>query len=55
MFAMGVNGQNLFIDRANKIVVAKLSSWKKRTDCVPMWLTHRRFEGLQRALIRIPE
>ena len=55
MFAMGVNGQNLFIDRANKIVVAKLSSWKKRTDSVPMWLTHRGFEGLQRALIRIPE
>ncbi len=52
---MAVNGQNLFVDRANKIVVAKLSSWKKRTDPVPLWLTHRGFESLQRAMMRTSE
>jgi CubicO group peptidase (beta-lactamase class C family) len=55
MFAMGIHGQNLFVDRANKIVVAKLSSWKRRTDPLPLWLTHRGFERLRRALIRTPE
>jgi CubicO group peptidase (beta-lactamase class C family) len=50
MFAMGIHGQHLFIDRANRIVVAKLSSCKKRIDSVSLWLTHRGFERLQRAL-----
>ena len=54
MFAMGVNGQHLFVDRANKIVVVKLSSWRRRTDPIPLWLTHRGFERLQRALTRFP-
>jgi len=55
MFAMGVNGQHLFVDRANKIVVVKLSSWRRRTDPIPLWLTHRGFQQLQRALIRFPD
>jgi len=38
-FAMGFTDKNLFIDRANRIVVAKLSSWKKPIDYVPLWLT----------------
>jgi CubicO group peptidase (beta-lactamase class C family) len=50
MFAMGIHGQNLFIDRAHRIVVAKLSSWKQRIDYVPLWATHRGFERLQRKL-----
>ena len=50
MFAMGIHGQNLFIDRANRIVVAKLSSWKQRIDYLPLWATHRGFERLQRTL-----
>jgi CubicO group peptidase (beta-lactamase class C family) len=48
MFAMGIHGQNLFIDRANRIVVAKLSSWKRHIDYVPLWATHRGFARLQR-------
>jgi len=52
MFAMGIHGQNLFIDRANRIVVAKLSSWKQRVDYVPLWATHRGYERLQRRLTR---
>jgi CubicO group peptidase (beta-lactamase class C family) len=52
MFAMGIHGQNLFIDRANRIVVAKLSSWKRRIDYLPLSATHRGFEKLQRTLGR---
>jgi CubicO group peptidase (beta-lactamase class C family) len=52
MFAMGIHGQNLFIDRANRIVVAKLSSWKQRIDYLPLWVTHRGFEKLQQTLMR---
>ena len=52
MFAMGIHGQNLFIDRANAIVVAKTSSWKKPVDYLPLWATHRGFEKLQRTLAR---
>jgi CubicO group peptidase (beta-lactamase class C family) len=52
MFAMGIHGQNLFIDRANRIVVAKLSCWKQPIDYLPLWVTHRGFERLQRALTR---
>jgi CubicO group peptidase (beta-lactamase class C family) len=52
MFAMGIHGQNLFIDRANRIVVAKLSCWKQRVDYLPLWATHRGFERLRRTLAR---
>jgi CubicO group peptidase (beta-lactamase class C family) len=52
MFAMGIHGQNLFIDRANRIVVAKLSCWKQRVDYLPLWATHRGFERLQRTMVR---
>jgi len=51
IFAMGVYGQNLFVDRANKIVVAKFSSWKKPIDYLPLGLTHKWYERLQRSLI----
>jgi CubicO group peptidase (beta-lactamase class C family) len=51
MFAMGIYGQNLFIDRANRIVVAKFSSWKKSTDYFGLWVTHRGFGRLERSLV----
>jgi CubicO group peptidase (beta-lactamase class C family) len=50
MFAMGIHGQNLFIDRERKLVVAKLSSWKKPVDYLPLWLTHKSFEALRTSL-----
>ena len=40
LFAMGAHGQNLFIDRANHIVIAKFSSWSQLTDERALWLTH---------------
>jgi CubicO group peptidase (beta-lactamase class C family) len=38
LFAMGVYGQNLFIDRANKIVIAMFLS--QPTDGRALWLSH---------------
>jgi CubicO group peptidase (beta-lactamase class C family) len=50
MFAMGIHGQNLFIDPERKLVVAKLSSWKKPVDYLPLWATHKSFEALRTSL-----
>ena len=40
LFAMGIYGQNLFIDRINRVVVAKTSSWAAPTVNLALWLTH---------------
>ncbi|MGJ5180358.1 serine hydrolase domain-containing protein [Bradyrhizobium oligotrophicum] len=41
MFAMGIHGQNLFVDAANAIVIAKLSSWAQPVEGQSIWLTHQ--------------
>ena len=41
MFAMGIHGQNLFVDRENGVVIAKVSSQDQRTDHRALALTHR--------------
>lgn len=51
LFAMGVHGQNLFVDRAHKIVIAKFSSWGRPTDYVALGLTHLAVRRMQRSLI----
>lgn len=40
LFAMGIYGQNLFVDQTNNLVIAKFSSWKKPTDYIALPLTH---------------
>lgn len=40
LFAMGIHGQNLFVDRARQLVVAKLSS-QDELDYRSIGLTHR--------------
>jgi len=50
MFAMGIHGQNLFVDRANRIAVAKLSSQADRIDHRAMLLTHRGVAEFRRLL-----
>ncbi|MGY3454010.1 serine hydrolase domain-containing protein [Bradyrhizobium sp. USDA 4353] len=50
LFAMGIHGQNLFVDRKNKIVMAKFSSWPQPVDGRTMWLTHAGFDELRRCL-----
>lgn len=52
LFAMGIYGQNLFVDRANQIVIAKFSSWKKPTDYMATALTHHMVKRIRLSLIR---
>jgi CubicO group peptidase (beta-lactamase class C family) len=48
IFAMGIHGQNLFIDQENQVVVAKFSSWKKASDAFPFIVTHKVFPFLRK-------
>ena len=41
LFAMGIHGQNLFVDRANGIVIAKVSSQGQPIEPQSIWLTHK--------------
>jgi CubicO group peptidase (beta-lactamase class C family) len=49
LFAMGVYGQNLFIDRDNGIVIAKLSS-QEQVDYRAIRMTHRAVREIRRCL-----
>jgi hypothetical protein len=51
LFAMGVHGQNLFVDRANDIVIAKLSSGADPIDYAAIVLTHRAVAEIRRRLL----
>ncbi len=50
MFAMGIHGQNLFVDRANRIVIAKFSSQPSAIDYAALPMTHRAVEAIRRYL-----
>lgn len=50
LFAMGVHGQNLFIDPANQIVIAKFSS-QDRFDYPVVRLTHAAITELRRCVL----
>ncbi len=54
LFAMGVHGQNLFIDRANRLVIAKLSSQDGKIEQQAMALTHRAVPEIRRRLMGTP-
>jgi hypothetical protein len=47
---MGIHGQNLFIDRANEIVIAKLSSQALPLDAARIGLTMRAVSQLRKFL-----
>lgn len=51
LFAMGIHGQNLFVDRANGIVIAKLSS-QDALDNRAIGLTHRAVAEIRRLLLQ---
>ncbi|MBL6458528.1 beta-lactamase family protein [Belnapia sp. T6] len=51
LFAMGIHGQNLFIDRANRLVIAKLSSQDNPIDAEAIGLTHRFLPAVRRYLV----
>jgi hypothetical protein len=50
VFGMGIHGQNLFIDRANEIVIAKLSSQALPLDAARIGLTMRAVSQLRKFL-----
>ncbi len=52
LFAMGTHGQNLFIDPANRLVIAKLSFHETPFDYRLQVLTHQSFAEIRRCLLR---
>jgi len=50
LFAMGIHGQNLFVDPANRLVIAKLSSQGAPVDTAAWALTHRALPEFRRCL-----
>ena len=50
LFGMGIHGQNLFVDRANEIVIAKLSSQAQPLDAPRIALTMAAVSEVRKAL-----
>jgi len=50
LFAMGIHGQNLFVDRARRVVIAKFSSLDQPIDYPALVLTHRMADEIRRLL-----
>src|SRR5688572_19655879 len=50
VFGLGIHGQNLFIDRANQLVIAKLSSQAAPLDAARIGLTMRAVSQLRKFL-----
>ena len=54
LFAMGIHGQNLFVDPANRLVIAKVSSQDSPIDFQAVSLTHRAVPEIRRCLLEGP-
>jgi CubicO group peptidase (beta-lactamase class C family) len=50
---MGIHGQNLYVDRANEIVIAKLSSQPLPLDAAQVATTTREIDAIRSALAPI--
>ena len=50
MFGMGIHGQNLFVDRRNELVIAKLSSQAAPLDAPRIALTMQAVAGIRKQL-----
>ncbi len=48
---MGIHGQNLFVDAANRIVIAKVSSLNDPIDHRAIWLTHKAVPEITRCIL----
>jgi len=51
LFAMGIHGQNLFVDAAHRIVIAKVSSQNDPIDTRAIWLTHQAVAEFRRCVL----
>jgi len=52
LFGMGIHGQNLFVDRANQLVIAKVSSQDQPMDAQRIGLTMRAVAEVRKALAK---
>lgn len=52
LFGMGIHGQNLFVDRANELVIAKVSSQGQPMDAERIGLTMRAVAEVRKALAK---
>src|SRR5262249_42574283 len=52
LFALGIHGQNLFVDAANAMVIAKFSSQPPALDAALIGLTGRLVSALRSALTK---
>jgi CubicO group peptidase (beta-lactamase class C family) len=50
LFAMGIHGQNLFVDRTNRMVIAKFSSQAQALDVMAITLTQMAVREVRRCL-----
>lgn len=50
IFAMGIHGQNLFVDPDNELVIAKFSSHNDENDVERVLTTHRGEAEIRRLL-----
>jgi hypothetical protein len=50
IFGLGIHGQNLFIDRGNELVIAKLSSQALPLDAARIGLTMRAVSQIRECL-----
>jgi hypothetical protein len=50
LFAMGIHGQNLFVDAANGLVIAKVSSQGQPIEPQSIWLTHKAVSEFARCI-----
>jgi CubicO group peptidase (beta-lactamase class C family) len=50
IFGLGIHGQNLFIDRVNQLVIAKLSSQAQPLDAARISLTMRAVSQIRKCL-----
>ncbi|CCE06349.1 putative Beta-lactamase family protein; 6-aminohexanoate-dimer hydrolase [Bradyrhizobium sp. STM 3843] len=53
LFAMGIHGQNLFVDSVNNLVIAKVSSWAQPVEPQSIWLTHKAVAEFARCIAEI--
>ena len=51
LFAIGIRGQNLFVDRTNRIVIAKIASQNSPIDYQAVSFTHRAVAQVRRWLL----
>lgn len=51
LFAMGIHGQHLFVDRRNELVIAKLSSQNQPIDAIATARTLRAVAAIRRTLV----